>query len=170
MAVRLPAAQPAGDPPAAWPGSAGSWPPPGEARTCPVRCDHKASRPDAATTPGLPLNDLAPRFAPNGTGHRMAAIHERGQRAGQRGNRRDLPPDWNCPCICQARHISSDLGFCLRVELRTFSVDGPRQQKRAQPSATERTRAKGAPNGAPLRDYSYRSDVGRLAVASSATW
>jgi hypothetical protein len=37
----------------------------GEATTCPARCDHKVSRPDASTTRlAPPLNDLAPRFAP----------------------------------------------------------------------------------------------------------
>ena len=41
-----------------------SWPPPGEARTCPATCGHKARWPDAITTPGPSAYDLAPQFAP----------------------------------------------------------------------------------------------------------
>jgi hypothetical protein len=46
--------------------------PPGEAATCPARCDHKARRPDATTTRlALRLTILPPDLPPNGTGRRM---------------------------------------------------------------------------------------------------
>jgi hypothetical protein len=45
-----------------------SRPPPGEARTCPARCDHKATRPDAATARlALRLTILPPSLPPHGT-------------------------------------------------------------------------------------------------------
>jgi hypothetical protein len=108
-----------------------SWPPPGGATTCPVRCDHKASRPDTATTPGLPLNDLAPRFAPQ----RHWTPDGGRSRARAKGPVREapvgiFPPDWNCPASARPRHISFDLGFCLRVELRTFSLHRKRSSDR----------------------------------------
>ena len=42
----------------------------------------KGCRPDAATTPlALRLTILPPGLPPNGTGRRLAAVHERGQKS-----------------------------------------------------------------------------------------
>jgi hypothetical protein len=80
-----------------------------------VRCDHKASRPDAATTPGLPLNDLAPGLPLNGTGRRMAAVHERGQKSRSERQPSGSSARLELSRICQARHISSDQGFAYEL-------------------------------------------------------
>jgi hypothetical protein len=91
--------------------------PPGEATTCPARCDHTASRPDAATTRlALRLTILPPGLPPNGTGRRM----------GRRSRVRAKEPvrevmaeifsaDWNCPASVRQRHTGSDLGFAYEL-------------------------------------------------------
>jgi hypothetical protein len=105
---------------------------PGEATTCPARCDHKASRPDAATTRlAPPLNDLAPRFAPqrhwtpDGDCSRVRAKEQVREVMVE-----IFPPDWNCPASVGQRHTGPDLGFCLRVEPRTFSLRRKRSSDR----------------------------------------
>src|SRR3984957_4627055 len=52
-------------------------PAPGEARTCPARCDDKAGRPDAATTRlALRLTILPPVCPPTALDADSAAVHE----------------------------------------------------------------------------------------------
>src|ERR1700729_1637789 len=110
----------------------GSRPPPGEATTCPVRCDHKASRPDATTTRlALRLTILPPGLPPNGTGRRIGRRSRvRAKEPVREAMAEIFPPDWNCPASVRQRHTGSDLGFCLRVELRTFSLDRKRSSVR----------------------------------------
>jgi hypothetical protein len=101
-----------------WPGRCNAVrarPPPGEATTCPARCDHKASRADAATTRlALRLTILPPGLPPNGSGCRMAAVHKRGAKEAVREAMAEIfPPGWNCPASVRQQHIGSDQGFCL---------------------------------------------------------
>ena len=80
-------------------------------------------RPDTITIVWPPLNDFAPHFAPQRhwrpDGGRPRS---EGKGTGQRGTAEIIPPDWNCPASARQRQIGSDLGFCLRVERRTFSL------------------------------------------------
>jgi hypothetical protein len=101
--------------------------PPGEA-TCPARCDHNASRPDPAHgTSGPRLNDLAPQFAPNGTERRLGSRSQvRAKEPVREATVEISPPGWNCPASARQRHTGSNLGFCLRVKRRTFSLDRKR--------------------------------------------
>jgi hypothetical protein len=108
-----------------------SRPLPGEARTCPARCDHKASRPDAATKRlALRLTILPPSLPPTALDAGWRPFTSEGKRAGQRGYGRDLPPDWSCPTSVRQRRTGSDLGFCLRVERQTFSLHRTRSSVR----------------------------------------
>jgi hypothetical protein len=98
--------------------------PPQEEASCPARCDHKTSRPDPTTTRlALRLTILPPSLPPNGAGRPFMS---EGKGAGQRGHSRDLPLNWNKATSVRQRHTGSDLGFCLRVELQTFSQDRKR--------------------------------------------
>jgi hypothetical protein len=78
-----------------------------------------------------PLNDLAPQFAPQRhwrpDGGRPGS---EGKRAGQRGTAEIFPPDRNCPASVRQQHNGSDLGFCSRVEPRTFSLHRKRSSDR----------------------------------------
>ena len=152
----------------------GSRPPPGEATACPARCDHKASRPDAATTSGTPLNDLAPRFAPQRhrapDGGRSRARAKEPVREATVGS---FPPDWNCPA--SARQHTSALTWDFAYELNSgpspCAGRGPRIGRR-------KTRLT---CGAPLRNRTvdllltmYRSavphpQVDRLTCANTST-
>ena len=113
-----------------WPGRCNavrSRPPPGEA-TCPARCDHKASRPDAATARlALRLTILPPSLPPNATGHRLGSRSRvRAKEPVRQAMVEIFPLGWNCPASARQRHTGSDLGFCLRVKRRTFSLDRKR--------------------------------------------
>ena len=106
--------------------------PPGEATTCPVRCDHTASRADAATTRlALRLTILPPRLPPNGTGRRLGGRSRvRAKEPVREVMAEIFSADWNCPASARQRHPGSDLGFCLRVELQTFSLHRKRSSDR----------------------------------------
>jgi hypothetical protein len=97
---------------------------PGEATTCPAKYDHKVSRPDAATTRlALRLTILPPSLPPNGhwtpDGGRSRVRAKELVRATMA---EIFPPDRNSPASVMPRHTGSDLGLCLGVELRTFSL------------------------------------------------
>src|SRR3984957_10900496 len=77
-------------------------PAPGEARTCPARCDDKAGRPDAATTRlALRLTILPPSLPPNGTGRRLGGRSRVRAKEPVRGHGRDLSAQLELRHTCQ---------------------------------------------------------------------
>ena len=92
-----------------------------------------AQRPDAITIVWPPHAILPPSLPPNGTGGRMAAVQEvKAKEPVREAKAEVLPPGRNCPASARQRHTGSDLGLCLRVERRTFSLHrrGPRIGRR----------------------------------------
>ena len=82
-------------------------------------------------TPGPPLNDLAPRFAPQR--HRTpdgSSPQARAKEPVREAMAEIFPSDWNCATSVRQQHTGSDLGFCLRVERRTFSLRRKRSSDR----------------------------------------
>ena len=114
-----------------------------ERQACPARCDHKAGRPDPGHgTSGPPLNDLASRFAPHGTGHRLGGRSPvRAKEPVTEATAGIFPPGWNQATPARQRRTGSDLGFCLRVESQAFSP----HRKRSSDRQTETRLTCGAP-------------------------
>ena len=71
--------------------------PPGEARTCPARCDDKAGRPGAATARlALRLTILPPTLPPNGAGRRLGGRSRvRAKEPVREAMAEIFPPGWN---------------------------------------------------------------------------
>jgi hypothetical protein len=108
----------------------------GQAKSC-----HRAELPERDQ--GLPagrghdlclalrLTILPPSLPPNGTGRRLGGrSRARAKEPVREAMVEIFPPDWNCPTSVRQRHTGSDLGFCLRVELQTFSLHRKRSSDR----------------------------------------
>jgi hypothetical protein len=67
---------------------------------------------------------------PNSTGRWIAAVHKRGQRSRSERLWSRSCARLELPHIYEARHTGCDLGFCLRVEVRPFSLHRKRSSDR----------------------------------------
>ncbi len=110
---------------------------------------------------GPPLNDLALQFAPQR--HWTPAgrpFTSEGKRAGRTGHGQDLPAQLELGHTCRQRHTRSDLGFCLRVEHRTFSLHRKRSSDR---------QTKNSPDlRSPLTESNRRPSPYHVSLRSSA--
>jgi hypothetical protein len=159
-----------------WPGRCNtslSRPPSGEGRTCPARCDRKASRPGAATTRlALRLAILPPGLAPQ----RHWTPDGGRSRARAKEPVRDatveiFPPDWNCPHLPGndtpaltwdfAYELNAGPSPCTGTAPKSLDTPQPRSRTWSAPRLDEKLPPRGQ-IGASGRSITYTKKLSEL--------